>query len=172
MKGYVTGNKLYIFDEAGQIPYVDAAVEIIYVQQEYLEAFKEANSDYAAIMQPYNFQMLTVKAKEWSGHTDDDIEVPEPEVQTYTLTLNDENSAVMQVWDNNAGSDVDLSAVPAGHSIQINLNDGFTFGGGEREGTLVNAILNDTAIGGSEHCVLFNMPEQDSTLLIQAQGGE
>lgn len=171
MKGYVTGNKLYIFDTAAEIPYVDAAVEIIYVQQEYLAAFKAANSDYAAMMQPYNFQMLTVKAKEWSGHTNDDIEVPEPEVQTYTLTLNDELSAVMQVWDNNASSDVDLSSVPAGHSIQINLNDGFTFGG-EREGTLVNAILNGNNIGGSEHCVLFDMPEQNSTLLIQAQGGE
>ena len=179
MKGYVTGNKLYIFDEAGQIPYVDAAVEIIYVQQEYLEAFKEANSDYASLMKPYNFQMLTVKAKEWSGHTNDDITSPEPEVQTYTLALVTdafETNPIQLVWDNNTNSEVNLSAVPAGHQIQVNLNDGFTFIEGEREGILVNAMLTDEndeftwepdeVFSKGPHYVTFTMPEQNARLVI------
>lgn len=80
MKGYQIENVLYIFpQDAAQIPSVAETVEAIAIQPEMLEAFKALNEDYADIMVPYNYNTMTVNAKPWAGHTDDDIEVePEP----------------------------------------------------------------------------------------------
>ena len=74
MKGYQINNKLYVFpQEAGELPTIDSEVAVIYVQHEDLAAFKTANEAYADKMVGYNYNTMTVKAKEWAGHTDDDI---------------------------------------------------------------------------------------------------
>lgn len=95
MKGYQIENVLYIFpQDAAQIPSVAETVEAIAIQPELLEAFKALNEDYADIMVPYNYNTMTVNAKPWAGHTDDDIEVPKvsPELawsaNTATVTIN------------------------------------------------------------------------------------
>ena len=79
MKGFLDTTKgtLYIFpQEAGAIPYVDPEVTKIAVQPDEVIAFKEANELYANMIYPYNYWTMTVKAKVWAGHEDDDIEVP------------------------------------------------------------------------------------------------
>ena len=95
MKGYQIENVLYIFSqEAAQIPSVAETVEAIAIQPEMLEAFKALNEDYADIMVPYNYNTMTVNAKPWAGHADDDIEVPKvsPELawsaNSATVTIN------------------------------------------------------------------------------------
>ena len=72
MKGYVINNRCYIFpQEVGQIPSVEA--EVIYVQEEDIKAWKEANVDVAGKIKKYNYNVMTVNPKEWSGHKDDEL---------------------------------------------------------------------------------------------------
>ena len=73
MKGYITNNKCYIFpQEAAQIPEVEA--EVYFVQQEDYVAWVEANESLVDKISPYNYKVMTVNPKVWSGHTDDDLE--------------------------------------------------------------------------------------------------
>jgi hypothetical protein len=77
MKGYQIDSVLYVFPQtADTIPFVDSDVTIIYVQQEDLAAWKTKNSDNADMIFPYNYNVMTVQPKAWSGHTNDDIYVP------------------------------------------------------------------------------------------------
>lgn len=72
MKGYIINNKCYIFpQEVGQIPSIEA--EIIYVQEEDIKAWKEANVGVADKIKKYNYNVMTVNPKEWSGHKDDEL---------------------------------------------------------------------------------------------------
>ena len=72
MKGYIINNRCYIFpQEVGQIPSVEA--EIIYVQEEDIKAWKEANGDKADKIKKYNYNVITVRPKEWDGHKDDEL---------------------------------------------------------------------------------------------------
>ena len=72
MKGYIINNKCYIFpQEVGQIPSIDA--EIIYVQEEDIKAWKEANVGVADKIKKYNYNVITVNPKEWTGHKDDEL---------------------------------------------------------------------------------------------------
>lgn len=72
MKGYIINNKCYVFpQEVGQIPSVEA--EVIYVQEEDIKAWKEANGDVADKIKKYNYNVMTVNPKEWSGHKDDEL---------------------------------------------------------------------------------------------------
>lgn len=94
MKGYQKGSKLYIFpQEVAEIPTVEG-VDTIYVQLESLNEWKQANESLADSIKGYNYNTMTVKAKPWAGHTDDDIEVPKvsPELawsaNTATVTIN------------------------------------------------------------------------------------
>lgn len=95
MKGYTLNTTMYVFPQtAAEIPYVDETVTAIMVQQEDLAAWKTANSDYAAIMQPYNYNTMTVQKKVWADHLNDDIVVPTPPVTLYTVSLtNDAQTA-------------------------------------------------------------------------------
>lgn len=159
MKGYVTGNKLYIFDTPAEIPYVDAAVEIIYVQQEYLAAFKAANSDYAALMQPYNFQMLTVKAKEWSGHTNDDIVAPEPPAPTtYSITLSQEGEYCHGSWEGD---------VEAGTICSLTPESGYSFDQ-TATGTILLASSEQAQLSfdSEKGTIDFEMPAEAVTITV------
>lgn len=79
MKGYDLDGTLYIFETtADAIPYVAEDVTKICIQQESLDAFKEANPDYATLMVPYNYNVMTVQKKEWADYVDEDLVSPEP----------------------------------------------------------------------------------------------
>ena len=72
MKGYIINNRCYVFpQEVGQIPSVEA--EVIYVQEEDIKAWKEANVEVADKIKKYNYNVMTVNPKEWSGHKDDEL---------------------------------------------------------------------------------------------------
>lgn len=95
MKGYITNGKCYIFpQEAAEIPAVEA--DVFYVQQEDFAAWVEENESIADKLVKYNYNVMTVNAKVWAGHTDDDLEVPyvpvSPELawsaETATVTIN------------------------------------------------------------------------------------
>ena len=59
MKGYIINNRCYIFpQEVGQLPSIDA--EIIYVQEEDIKAWKEANVGVADKIKKYNYNVITV----------------------------------------------------------------------------------------------------------------
>ena len=85
MKGYIVNSKCYIFPQtAAEIPAVEA--DVFYVQEENFAAWLAANESLADKLKKYNYNVMTVKAKEWAGHTDDDLE-PEPPTPTYyTIT--------------------------------------------------------------------------------------
>lgn len=75
MKGYIINDKCYVFpQEVGQIPAVEA--DVIYVQEENFAAWLAANESVADKLEKYNYNVMTVKAKEWAGHTDDELEEP------------------------------------------------------------------------------------------------
>ena len=113
MKGYIINNKCYVFpQEVGQLPSIEA--EVIYVQEEDIKAWKEANVEVAGKIKKYNYNVITVNPKEWSGHKDDEL-VP---VQTYYTIGKDGDAA-------------DLIAVAdqatTGESINITLVDPATY---------------------------------------------
>ena len=114
MKGYVINNKCYIFpQEVGQIPSVEA--EIIYVQAEDIKAWKEANGDKADKIKKYNYNVITVNPKEWSGHKDDEL------VTYYTITNNGELADLIAVADRaTAGESKNITLVdPATYTFDI-----------------------------------------------------
>lgn len=85
MKGYQISNKLYIFpQEVAEIPTVEG-VDTIYVQLESLNEWKQANESLADSIKGYNYNTMTVKPKEWAGHTEDDIEVVLPQNHNFEL---------------------------------------------------------------------------------------
>ena len=72
MKGYIINNRCYIFPQAvGQLPSI--AAEVIYVQEEDIKGWKEANVAVADKIKKYNYNVITVNPKEWSGHKDDEL---------------------------------------------------------------------------------------------------
>lgn len=171
MKGYKVEDRLYIFPQTVDvIPEVEG-VEVIYIQHENVKAWKEANSAVADKIKGYNFLTITALPKEWAGHTDDDIE-PAPEPETRSLEVTDALEAIFQIFDNNAGQDIDPNAVPVGHGLQVNLKDDFTFNKEATEGTIVTAALNGDDISDQHgesafHYVLFEMPDTDSSLVVE-----
>ena len=75
MKGYIINGVCYVFpQEVGQIPAVEA--DVIYVQAENINAWKDANADVANKIVKYNYNVMTVNPKEWADHLDDDLEPP------------------------------------------------------------------------------------------------
>ena len=76
MKGYITNKQCYIFPQTGaQIPEVEA--DVFYVQPEEYAVWVEENESIASKIEKYNYNTMTVKAKVWSGHENDDL-VPTP----------------------------------------------------------------------------------------------
>lgn len=72
MKGYIKGAKCYIFPQtAAEIPEVEASV--FYVQEEDFTAWVDKNESIADKLVKYNYNTITVNAKEWAGHTNDDL---------------------------------------------------------------------------------------------------
>lgn len=110
MKGYIINNKCYIFpQEVGQIPSIDA--EVIYVQEEDIKAWKDANGDVAAKIKKYNYNVITVNPKEWSGHKDNEL------VTSHNITKEGEGIETISVADQ----------ATSGESINITLVDPETY---------------------------------------------
>lgn len=83
IKGYQIDDKLYISPES-PIRYWDFSedgVDYIYVQQEDLEIWKEANDKFDGEFIPYNFKLMCVQVPIWEEHLNDEwpVEKPEPE---------------------------------------------------------------------------------------------
>ena len=117
MKGYIINNRCYIFpQEVGQIPSVEA--EVIYVQEEDIKAWKEANGDKADKIKKYNYNVMTVNPKEWSGHKDDEL----GPVQTpHTISKGGEGIETISVVDQaTAGETVTVtSADPGTYTLDL-----------------------------------------------------
>ena len=117
MKGYIINNKCYVFpQEVGQLPSIDA--EIIYVQEEDIKAWKEANVSIADKIKKYNYNVMTVNHKEWSGHKDDEL----APVQTpHNITKEGEGIETISVVDQaTAGETVTVtSADPATYTLDL-----------------------------------------------------
>ena len=132
VKGYRIDNRIYIFeDEAMAIPESQIGVlpDVIYVERNLADAFKEveANADIADLIKGYNFQTMTVNAKEWAGHEDDELEPveepepePTPDPETYIVTYDageDDNNPQVTVTfkspnpqsDAYLGTDIEVS---------------------------------------------------------------
>ena len=117
MKGYIVNSKCYVFpQEVGQIPAVEA--EVIYVQEENFAAWLAANESVADKLKKYNYNVMTVKPKEWADHTDDDLEPePGPTPTTYTIT-----------YDGAEYVDHDMvTSAAAGDTVTVYLKDTSTF---------------------------------------------
>lgn len=98
MKGYITNGVCYIFpQEAAQIPEVEA--DLFYVQQEDYAGWVTANESLADKLVKYNYNVMTVKPKEWSGHTDDDLEPAQKEDPELAWSA---ESATAQIGETNA----------------------------------------------------------------------
>lgn len=120
MKGYIINKKCYVFpQEVGQIPSIDA--EIIYVQEEDIKAWKTANVGVADKIKKYNYNVMTVNPKEWSGHKDDEL----GPVQTpHNITKESYNYG-----DANAADliSIDKQSATAGETVKVELIDPETF---------------------------------------------
>lgn len=113
MKGYIINNKCYIFhQEVGQIPSVEA--EVIYVQEEDIKAWKDANVELADKIKKYNYNVITVNPKEWSGHKDDELTPPQT---YYNITKDGEGIESISV----------VGQATSGESINITLVDPATY---------------------------------------------
>lgn len=119
MKGYIINNRCYVFpQEVGQLPSIDA--EVIYVQEEDIKAWKEANGGVADKIKKYNYNVITVNPKEWSGHKDDELTPP----QTY-YTISKESE------EGSAGASdlisIDKQSATAGETVTVTLSDTATY---------------------------------------------
>ena len=156
MKGYIINNRCYVFpQEVGQLPSIDA--EVIYVQEEDIKAWKEANVEVADKIKKYNYNVMTVNPKEWSGHKDDEL-VP---VQTpHNITKEGEGIETITVADQ----------ATAGETVTVTLADPgtYTFDLANKEKQRI--WLNPQAEGKEYHqdgdYYTFTMPDNDVSILV------
>jgi hypothetical protein len=86
MKGYKLDRTLYIFDATPDaIPVSVDDVDVIYVQQELLAAYVNANQDVASKIKPYNYKLLAVNKLPWADYIDNDLV---EETTEYTVNVN------------------------------------------------------------------------------------
>lgn len=116
MKGYIINNRCYIFpQEVGQLPSIDA--EVIYVQEEDIKAWKEANGGVADKIKKYNYNVMTVNPKEWSGHKDDELVTSH---NIYTGTHEGSEGALDLI-------SLSTQSAQAGETVTVTLTDTATY---------------------------------------------
>lgn len=141
MKGYLdnTTKTLYIFPQtAAAIPSIGNATSIA-IQQEDLAAWKEENEAYANMMFAYNYLLLTVNPKVWSGHENDNI--------GYDIVLGE-------------GSDTYIEApatAEAGSTVTITPKTGYS-------PATVNIACEEAVVTPGTNNWTFTMPESDVTI--------
>lgn len=158
MKGYVINNRCYIFpQEVGQIPSVEA--EVIYVQEEDIKAWKEANGDVADKIKKYNYNVMTVNPKEWSGHKDDEL------VTSHNITKEGEGIETISVADQ----------ATAGESINITLVDPETYSfdltNKAKQRIWIDRAEPDKEYHQEGDYYTFTMPDHDISIMVERYGG-
>lgn len=161
MKGYIINNKCYVFpQEVGQIPSVEA--EVIYVQEEDIKAWKEANVEVADKIKKYNYNVMTVNPKEWSGHKDDEL----TPVQTYhTISLEGDGIELISVVDQ----------ATTGETVTVTLTDPGTYTfdltNKEKQRMWINKFLENIEYHQVEDSYTFTMPDYDISILVGHYNG-
>ena len=156
MKGYIINNKCYVFpQEVGQLPSIDA--EIIYVQEEDIKAWKEANVEVAGKIKKYNYNVMTVNPKEWTGHKDDEL----TPVQTYhSISKEGEGIETISVVDQ----------ATAGETLTITLVDPATYTfdltNKEKQRIWINYVLPNIEYNQEVDNYTFTMPDNDVSILV------
>ena len=162
MKGYIINNRCYIFpQEVGQIPSIEA--EIIYVQEEDIKAWKEANAGVADKIKKYNYNVITVNPKEWSGHKDDEL----APVQTpHSITKESYNYG-----DANAADfiSIDKQSATAGEIVTVTLTDPVTYtldlANKEKQRIWINRNLPNIEYHQEGDNYTFTMSDRDTSIL-------
>lgn len=161
MKGYIINNKCYVFpQEVGQIPSVEA--EVIYVQEEDIKAWKEANVGVADKIKKYNYNVMTVNPKEWSGHKDDEL----TPVQTpHNITKEGDGIELISVVDQaTTGETVTISLVdPATYTLDLANK--------AKQRIWINRGLPNIEYHQEVDNYTFAMPDYDTSILIGHYNG-
>ena len=161
MKGYIINNKCYVFpQEVGQLPSIEA--EVIYVQEEDIKAWKEANVDVADKIKKYNYNVMTVNPKEWSGHKDDEL----APVQTYhNITKEGDGIELISVVDQ----------ATAGETVTITLTDTGTYTfditNKEKQRIWIRRVGPDKEYHQEVDNYTFTMPDNDISILVGHYNG-
>ena len=156
MKGYIINNRCYIFpQEVGQLPSIDA--EIIYVQEEDIKAWKEANVGVADKIKKYNYNVITVNPKEWTGHKDDEL----GPVQTYhNISTGGEGIETISA----------VSQATAGETVTVTLADPGTYtfdlANKEKQRIWVNPYDPDKEYHQEVDNYTFTMPDNDVSIIV------
>ena len=161
MKGYIINNKCYIFpQEVGQIPSVEA--EVIYVQEEDIKAWKEANAGVADKIKKYNYNVITVNPKEWSGHKDDEL----GPVQTpHTISKEGDGIELLSVVDQ----------ATSGETVTVTLTDPETYTfdltNKAKQRIWINKFLENVEYHQEVDNYTFTMPDYDVSILVGHYNG-
>ena len=161
MKGYIINNRCYIFpQEVGQIPSIDA--EIIYVQEEDIKAWKEANVEVADKIKKYNYNVMTVNPKEWTGHKDDEL----TPVQTpHTISKGGEGIETISVVDQ----------ATAGETVTVTLVDPETYTldltNKAKQRIWINRGLPNIEYHQEGDNYTFTMPDYDISIIVGRYNG-
>ena len=158
MKGYIINNKCYIFpQEVGQIPSVEA--EVIYVQEEDIKAWKEANAEVAAKIKKYNYNVMTVNPKEWSGHKDDEL------VTSHNISKEGDGIELLSVVDQ----------ATTGETVTVTLTDTATYTfdltNKAKQRIWINRGLPNIEYHQEVDNYTFTMPDYDISILVGHYNG-
>ena len=168
MKGYIINNKCYVFpQEVGQIPSINA--EIIYVQEEDIKAWKEANVEVAGKIKKYNYNVMTVNPKEWSGHKDDELV---PAQTPHNITKESYNYG-----DANAADliSIDKQSATAGEIVTVTLADPGTYTldltNKQKQRIWIKPNDPDKEYHQDGDYYTFTMPDHDTGILVGYYNG-
>ena len=158
MKGYIINNKCYIFpQEVGQIPSIEA--EVIYVQEEDIKAWKEANVELAAKIKKYNYNVMTVNPKEWSGHKDDEL------VTSHNISKEGDGIELLSVVDQ----------ATTGETVTVTLTDTATYTfdltNKAKQRIWINRGLPNIEYHQEVDNYTFTMPDYDISILVGHYNG-
>ena len=161
MKGYIINNRCYIFpQEVAQIPSVEA--EVIYVQEEDIKAWKEANVEVAAKIKKYNYNVMTVNPKEWSGHKDDELG---PVRTPRNITKEGDGIELLSVVD----------SATVGETVTISLTEPETYTfdltNKQKQRIWINRGLSDIEYHQEGDNYTFTMPAYDAIILVGHYNG-
>ena len=161
MKGYIINNKCYVFpQEVGQLPSIEA--EVIYVQEEDIKAWKEANVEVASKIKKYNYNVITVNPKEWSGHKDDELT---PVQTTHNITKEGDGIELLSVVD----------SATVGETVTVSLTDPVTYTldltNKAKQRIWINRGLPNIEYHQEVDNYTFTMPDYDTAILIGHYNG-
>lgn len=144
MKGYIINKKCYIFPQtAAEIPAVEA--DVFYVQEENFAAWLAANESLADKLKKYNYNVMTVKEKEWAGHVNDDLEPP---VVLYYITYSGDTTHVTGPSTSEAGATITITPTTQDEFSDITLTS------------------SDASITKNAENWTFTMPEADVAIAV------